>query len=146
VPRVVGVLGLVTAALGALAPLALAAAALVDRVLSTEVQRIIPKPPEVVVLDRQLWEPGQPVAGIYGTPVGRPLRVVLPDRDRLVRPKEEPGLLLLRVDPQRGEDPLQARTVWFIGVRAAAALGLAAALSLVGFLWLRQRHAGRGRD
>lgn len=124
---------------GLLTLLILGGALVADRLLSSEVQLIVPKPDEVVAVDRALWEAGQPVAGIYGVPVGEPLRVVLPDQRRLLRPREDPRRLLLTVDKQRGENPLQVKTVWFIAVRAASGLSLIALLALAGTLWLRRR-------
>lgn len=136
------------AAVGAAAGtvLVLAAALAVDGLMTTEVQLIVPAPPEAVALERELWEPGQPVAGIYGTPVGRPARVVLPASDRLLRPAEDTRLLLMKVDKQRGENPLQVKTVWFLATRLAVGLGLAAVLLALLRAWLSRRTSAGHRE
>jgi hypothetical protein len=117
----------------------LAGAAVIDELLSTEVLMISPKPLEVVEVERQLWEPGQPVAEIYGVPAGRPVRVVLPDQQRLIQPEQDPELLLLQVDKASGENPLQVKTVWFVAFRVALALSVAGIFGLVFLLWLDRR-------
>jgi hypothetical protein len=121
----------------AAAVLALLGAAIADRLFATEVLFISPKPDEVVQLDRALWQPGQPVAPIYGLPAEHPSRVVGVDSSALIRPVEDPSLLLLRVDRQRGDRPLQTKTVWFVASRIAAGLTLVGLLGLAA-VWLRR--------
>ena len=123
-----------------LALLIFVAAVVADRFLSKEVQFISPKPAAAVALDREMWEQGQPVAELYGTPLGSPVKVVLADGDRLVAPREQPGFLLMKVDKQRGENPLQLKTVWFVAVRLIAALGVAFALLLALSVWITRRQ------
>lgn len=123
----------------ALAPTVLAGAAVIDELLSTEVLMISPKSPEVVRVERELWEPGQPVAEIYGVPSGHPVRIVLPDQNRLIQPEQDPDLLLLQVDKASGENPLQVKTVWFVAFRGALVLTVAGLLGLVALLWLNRR-------
>lgn len=137
---------LAVAAVGLLlaAAAAPAGAWLLDRFAAQEVQMIAPRPAEVVKLNRTLWEEGDPVAEIYGLPTGEPTRVVLAAGDRLFRPAEDPSLLLLRVDKQAGQNPLQARTVWFVAWRAAGAALLGGLLSLGGVLLWRRRTPSAG--
>ncbi len=92
---------------------------------------IAPHNSETVEINRSLHLPGDGVAEIYGNPMSKPVRVIFPDADRLIRPEEDPGLLLLEVDKQKGENPLQARTLWFFGKFAVPALVL---LGLIGFV------------
>jgi hypothetical protein len=134
--RVIKITTIVALGLG---PVVLASAAVVDEVLSAEVLMISPKPPEVVRVERQLWEQGQPVAEIYGVPAERPVRVVLPDQQRLIRPEQDPKLLLLQVDKAAGENPLQVKTVWFVALRVALALSVLGIFGLVFLLWLDRR-------
>ncbi len=128
------------AALLALSLLTVMGAWALDRLLATEVQIIVPASSMEVELNRSLWLPGEPVAAIYGIPAGEPLRVLFVSDDRILRPEEEPTLALLPVDKQAGENPLQARTVWFLAWRAAAGL-LAAAIGLAFLAAWRSRRA-----
>lgn len=137
--RVTRVIKISTIVALGLAPAILASAAVVDELLSTEVLMISPKPPEVVRVERQLWEPGQPVADLYGLPASRPVRVVLPDQQRLIQPEQDPKLLLLQVDKASGENPLQVKTVWFVALRVALALSVVGIFGLVFLLWLDRR-------
>jgi hypothetical protein len=81
---------------------------------------------------RALWEPGQPVAAIYGAPASTKARVVLPDEGRLFRPEQDRTLVLMKVDKQRGDNPLQVKTVRFLAARTAYGLGAFGALALLG--------------
>ncbi|MDY0005091.1 MAG: hypothetical protein RBU30_27580 [Polyangia bacterium] len=122
--------------IGALAALGLAAAAPVaawamDRFLGVTVQPVTPAAPEAVALNRTLHEKGQSVAEIYGIPSGRKMRVLFPKEGSLVRPAEDPSVRLLLIDKQRGDNPLQVKTLWFVAWRAGAGL---AALGLAGLL------------
>ena len=101
---------------------ALGLALLMDRGFGEEVRLISPHDPSTVEVNRALYIPGDSVAEIYGNPLSNPVRVVVPDPDRIVRPDEDPHAVLLMVDKQRGENPLQARTVWLFA--KAGALGL----------------------
>ena len=95
------------------AAVVLAGAMLVVGLLAREVVLIAPFDESTVELNRALHSPGDSVAEIYGNPMGQTVRVIAPDKDRLVRPTEKPSLLLLAVDKQKGENPLQAQTIWF---------------------------------
>jgi hypothetical protein len=96
--------GLVILLLGAL---------VLDRGLGKEVLLIAPHAPSIVEVNRGLFSPGDPVAELYGNPLSQSVRVVRPERGNLIRPEEDPNLLLLQVNKMAGENPLQARTVWF---------------------------------
>ncbi|MBI4576659.1 MAG: hypothetical protein HY722_10395 [Planctomycetes bacterium] len=114
------------AALGVLAP---ALAAAVDAAWGREVLPIAPHHTDVVALNRATWQLGEPVAEVYGLPARAPIRVIRPDPARLVVPEEDRTLVLLAVDRQAGENPLQART---LGVAARYAMLAGAALSAAG--------------
>ena len=135
--RLIGI-GSTVVLLGSL--LMLLGALFVDRLLSTEVLFISPKPADVVRMDRELWEPGQSVAEIYGVPASQLSRVVLPDSARLIRPREDPSLVLMQVDKGRGQNPLQVKTVWFVAVRAALGGVLLALIGLILNLALSRRR------
>jgi len=108
---------------------ALGLAMIIDRGFGEDVRLISPHDASTVQVNRALYAPGDPVAEIYGNPLSKPVRVIAPDPDRLVRPDEDASAVLLAVDKQRGENPLQARTVWLFakaGALGLALLGLAA--------------------
>ena len=115
-------------------------AKIIDDCYTTEVLMITPKEADVVAFEKELWEEGDPVAEIYGVPTDAPVKLVFADEDKLIRPIEDPSLVLMPVDKQQGENPLQAKTVWFIAHRAAVGFGaLAIAALLGGFLFSRRR-------
>lgn len=120
----------------AVAVLAPAAAACAVSLTSREVIPVSPHAPEVVEVQRATWTPGEPVAPIYGVPNERTW-VVMPDRSRIIRPAEDPSLVLMMVDKQRGENPLRAETVWFVVGCAALAGACAAALGAVALTAVR---------
>ena len=95
----------------------------VDHTLGHEVRLIAPHATATVEINRALFVSGDPIAEIYGIPLSAPVRVIAPAADRLVRPREDPALVLLQVDKQLGENPLQAKTVWLFA--KAGALGFA---------------------
>ncbi len=109
--------------------LVLGMAMTLDRGLGEEVRLISPHESSTVEVNRALYAPGDSVAEIYGNPLSRPVRVIAPDPERMMRPEEDRSLVLLAVNKQRGENPLQARTVWLFakaGALGLALLGLAA--------------------
>ena len=134
-------------AVGALASLCVvvSVATVADRFLTTEVQFIVPAAAETVALERELWEPGHPVASLYGTPVGDPVGVVWPDPERLLRPVEDRNMVLMLVDKQKGENPLQIKTVCFVATRLAAVLGIISALLSLAW-WAAARRGPRPPD
>lgn len=118
-------------------------AIVLDRFFTTEVQFITPKASEVVQMERLLWQPGDPVADIHGIATDSRTRVVLVDHSKLIRPAEDPGLLLLKVDKQAGDNPLQIKTVWFVTHRVLLGLGIVFVASLL--LLLKVSHSHRRR-
>jgi hypothetical protein len=66
------------------------------------------------------------VMSIYGSPTDEPTKVVFVSAERFVHPEELPTLALLPVDKQKGENPLQVKTVQFFALRTcigAASVG-----------------------
>lgn len=143
------------AALG-VALLAIPAGYALDAAAGVDVVLILPHPPEAVELNRSVREAGDPVAEIYGTPVGgdaearsapgaaRTTRVLFPREDRTIRPAEEPGLTLLKLDKQQGDNPLQAVTVRYLArTIALGAAATGAALLVLAALLGRRRAAAK---
>ena len=120
------------------AVVALAGALLVVGLLGREVVLITPFDESTVELNRALHSPGDPVAEIYGNPMGQTVRIIAPDKDHLIRPTEEPSLLLLQVDKQKGENPLQAQTIWFFSKFAIPGFVL---VGIVGLLLPRRQSS-----
>ncbi len=111
-----------------------------DRGLGEEVRIISPHESSTVEVNRALYVPGDPVAEIYGNPLSSPVRVISPDPERMMRPEEDRSLVLLAVNKQCGENPLQARTVWLFA--KAGTLGLAL-LGLASLVFSRSCVVGR---
>jgi hypothetical protein len=136
---------------GAVLALGLALAApvtalVLDRFWAVTVQPVVPATPEAVALNRSLHEKGQNAAEIYGIPTAKPMRVLFPRKASLLRPPEDPALRLLLVDKQRGDNPLQIKTVWFLAWRLGAGLAGLGLLGLgLGFV-LSRRSAARQRS
>lgn len=121
---------------GAFVALALALALalgayLADLTWGREVLLIAPHDPAVVELNRSLWSAGEPVADLYGSPMSAPTRVLVRDEAALVRPEEDPGLVLLPVATLAGR-PFQSRTLWWAVRLGEAGLG-AAVVALLAF-------------
>ncbi len=107
----------------------------IDRALGQDVLLIQAHDEGTVELNRSLFLEGDPVAEIYGNPLSQAVRVISPDKSRLLRPAEDESLLLLQVDKRSGENPLQAQTLWFFAKFAVPVLLL---LGLVGLFLPRQ--------
>lgn len=122
-----------TALVGGVATLLLAPAAawFLDSRHGLDVQMITPLDGGLVALNKAGWFRGEDVVQVYGIANGGRIRIVFPESSRIIVPEEDPALLLYTVDKQKGENPLQARTLWFfskwfmIGGGAAALAGLA---------------------
>lgn len=106
-------------------------ALVLDWGLAREVILIVPHDEASIEINRALHSPGDPVADIYGLPSSDPVRVVAPRWDRIIQPTEAPGILLLKVDKQIGENPLQVQTVWLIARWSALPLFALAAVGLL---------------
>ncbi len=116
-----------------------AAAALLSAASGREVVLVNPDAPDVVEANRALWTAGEPVAKIYGTPLGEPMRILFTDSARIIVPKEDPTLTLYTVDKTKGENPLQVQTVWFAVRLTMYASGSLMAAAFLYFLWRRLR-------
>lgn len=118
----------------------LVAAKVIDDHYATEVLLITPKDADVVAFEKELWEAGDPVAEIYGVPTDAPKELVFVDEAALIRPTEDPSLVLMPVDKQAGENPLQLKTVWFVAHRAAIGFGVLAVAALLGAFFFTRRR------
>ena len=103
--------------------LALISAVILDVGLGQDLRLISPHDAGTVEINQVLYTPGDPVAEVYGNPLSNPVRLIAPDKDRMIRPREDPSTILFSVDKQSGENPLQARTVWLFTKFLALGLG-----------------------
>ena len=129
---------LIVGVIGSLAP-PVAAALLSAASGRTVILVATPNSPDIVEANRALWTPGEPVAPLYGTPVGEPMRILFADPARIIVPKEDPSLTLYTVDKSNGENPLQVQTVWFVVRMTMYASGALLAAALLHYLWRRLR-------
>ena len=140
-PKVLIIAGVVAALLvGA----ALITAKVIDDQYATEVLLITPKDADVVEFEKELWEEGDPVADIYGVPTDSKIKLAFADEAKLIHPEEDPSLVLMPVDKQAGENPLQVKTVWFVAHRAALGFGAFSIASLFAGFFLSRRRKLRG--
>ena len=94
-----------------------------------------PNSPDIVEANRALWNPGESVASLYGTPVGEPMRILFADPARIIVPKEDPTLTLYTVDKTKGENPLQEQTMWYATRLTMYVSGALIGLWLLHVLW-----------
>ena len=129
--RVLGFAGL------ALGVLAYPAAWAVDRAAGTEVLIVMARDAASEETERGLWELNgserAEAASIYGTPTKEPVRLVFADPARVLRPKEDPSLVLYLL-----RDGDQAQTLWYFALPATAG-GLVAGAALL-FLSSRMKR------
>jgi hypothetical protein len=94
---------------------------------------------------RRMRDPRDDPAEIYGVPE-RPLRAVVFDRERLIRPPEAPDRALLPVHRAIGVDVLQARSVWRYALTVAAPALLLALVCWIASRRVPPRDAGVARQ
>ncbi|HZE95754.1 MAG TPA: hypothetical protein VE981_01890 [Planctomycetota bacterium] len=112
---------------------------------AVEAYVIAGKDPEAIKIDQQIFEPPKGAAKdskayrdavmeIYGSRADEPTRVLFVPAEKFRRPAELPTLVLLPVDKQKGENPLQVKTVYFLAQKTAiGAAGVGALLLAIGF-------------
>ena len=109
-----------------------------------EVQMITPYAPEMVELNRSLVSKAElsdpdKVIRIYGNADGEPVKVLFVDPATFIRPKEMESLVLLPVDKQKGEDPLQYQMVLFFAKMTTICSVIGSSLLLGLWFLLRSR-------
>ena len=91
---------------------------------------INPNAPSVVSLNKSMYQKGDNVAEIYGNPLDKQVKLVLMDQKKVIHPEEDPTLMLYPVDKQKGDNPIQAQSVWLfmrsslIGFSVVTVIGL----------------------
>jgi hypothetical protein len=111
--------------------LVLAGAWGVDQALGRDVLLLSPDSDFAVELNQEDYADGVwdgTIPEIYGNVSDVPVRVISPDPERILRPKEDPSITLLI----KGADynPFQAQTLWLFARFAMIGLGALGVLSL----------------
>ncbi|HLF94249.1 MAG TPA: hypothetical protein VJB14_12370 [Planctomycetota bacterium] len=115
------------ALIGSIAALAVAAgsypALKVLESTATDAYIIAAKSPELVKDNKESFDPREPketdeayrkrVMGIYGNPIDYTTPVLFVPKEKFIRPPEAPELILLPVDKEKGENPLQVKSLYF---------------------------------
>ena len=99
-----------------------------------------PNAADIVALNRAMWSKGEPVAPIYGTPIGEPMTILFAEERRIIVPAEDPSLTLYTVDKSKGENPLQVQTVAFLSKFALIGSGVLLLAGALHFMWKRIRR------
>ncbi|MDK9700779.1 MAG: hypothetical protein OEM52_11595 [bacterium] len=92
------------------------------------VTMIVPHDASIVEMNRSMYLAGDPIVDVYGNSMGKPVRVVVKDKSKILRPPEDTTLQLLPVDKQKGENPMQEQSIWlFLKPMLAGSIGAALA-------------------
>jgi hypothetical protein len=142
---ILGLLALVTAAL--IYPIAgMIAGGAVEAYI------IAAKDASAVEVDRQIFEPPKNVSkeskeyrdavmSLYGSQTDEPTKVVFVPAEKFLRPAELPTLVLLPIDKQKGENPLQVKTIYFFASRTAIGAVVAGLILQVIGMLLKKKKA-----
>jgi hypothetical protein len=98
---------------------------------SVEVEKAIFEPPKGAAKDSKEYRDA--VMRIYGSQTDEPTKVVFVSAEKFVHPEELPTLTLLPVNKEKGENPLQVKTVYFFAQKAVIG-GAVAGVVLLG-IW-----------
>ena len=98
---------------------------------------ISPHAPSVVSLNKSMYQKGDEVAEIYGNPLEKKTQLVMLDPKRVIRPEEDPSLILYPVDKQKGENPLQVQSVWLF---TRSALGGFLVVAVIGLVLMKRKR------
>ncbi|HLY08178.1 MAG TPA: hypothetical protein VKW04_02625 [Planctomycetota bacterium] len=102
-----------------------------------EVERQIFEPPKGVSKDSKAYRDA--VMSIYGSQTDEPTKVLFVPEEKFLRPPELPSLVLLPIDKEKGENPLQLKTVTFLASRTAMGATIVGAILLVAGALLRKK-------
>lgn len=81
------------------------------------------------------------VMQIYGVPTEQPIRFIFVPSEKFIRPPMAPELILLPVDRNQGEDPMQLQTIHFARPVATGGAAFVGLLLLGVWALLRRRKA-----
>ena len=120
---------------------------------ATEAYMIAGKDPGTFQMNEELFDPPKgaskdskeyrdAVLRIYGVPTDETTKVVFWPQEKFVRPKQLPSLTILPVYKEKGENPLQVKTVYFFASRTALGAAVAGAFLFGLSRVTRRRPAG----
>ena len=119
---------------------------------AVEAYLISAKDPSAVKVEQEIFEAPKGVSkdskayrdavmGIYGSVTDDPTKVLFVPAEKFVRPKELPTLTLLPIDKQKGENPLQVKTVYFFASKTAGGAAAFGALFALAAFFTRKTKA-----
>ncbi|MBV8878912.1 MAG: hypothetical protein JO332_03000 [Planctomycetaceae bacterium] len=119
---------------------------------ATEAYMIAGKDPTTVQVEQELFEPPKgaskeskeyrdAVLRIYGVPTDETTKVVFWPREKFIQPKQLPTITILPVFKEKGENPLQVKTVYFFALRAAIGAAVVGAVLLLAGRVTRKKAA-----
>ncbi len=107
---------------------------------SVEVEKAIFEPPKAAKDSKEYRDA---VMRIYGSQTDEPTKVVFVPAEKFVRPEELPALTLLPVNKEKGENPLQVKTVYFFAQKSLIAAAVAGIVLLgIWVLLARKKKPG----
>jgi len=106
---------------------------------ATEAYLIAGKDPGTFQMNEELFDPPKgaskeskeyrdEVLRIYGVPTDETTQVVFWPKEKFIHPKQLPGITILPVYKEKGENPLQVKTVFFFATRMGLGAGLVGVL------------------
>ena len=117
---------------------------------AVEAYLIAAKDPKAVEVEKAIFEPPKGAAKeskeyrdavmrIYGSQTDEPTKVVFVPKEKFIRPEELPSLTLLPVEKEKGENPLQVKTVYFFAQKAVMGFAVAAVVLLLVWVLVRRK-------
>lgn len=127
-------------------------AAMVIGGTATEAYMIAGKDPTTVAVEAELFEPPKgaskdskeyrdAVLRIYGVPTDETTPIVFWPKEKFIQPKQLPTITILPVYKEKGENPLQVKTVYFFATRAAIGAAVAGVVFFIAFFLTRKKAA-----
>jgi hypothetical protein len=104
---------------------------------AVEVEKAIFEPPKGAAKDSKEYRDA--VMRIYGSQTDEPTKVVFVSAEKFVHPEELPSLTLLPVNKEKGENPLQVKTVFFFAQKSVIAGALAGVVLLIVWILLGRK-------
>jgi len=104
---------------------------------SVEVEKAIFEPPKGAAKESKEYRDA--VMRIYGSQTDEPTKVVFVPKEKFRRPEELPSLILLPVNKEKGENPLQVKTVYFFAQKALLGSAVAGVVLLLAWIVLRRK-------
>ena len=104
-----------------------------------DVERSIFEAPKGVSKESKTYRDA--VMGLYGSVTDEPTKVIFEHQEHFFHPPELPTLTLLRIDKQKGDNPVQLKTVYFFASRTAIGAAVVGALFALAAFFARKKKA-----